>query len=410
MKLGVIADDFTGASDIALTLAEGGMRVTQFIGTPEAPAGDIDAGVIALKSRTAPVDEAVDASARAYEWLCAQGARQIIFKVCSTFDSTDEGNIGPVLDMLVDRTGAEAVPVTPAFPENGRSVYQGHLFVEDRLLNESGLENHPLTPMTDPDLRRVLGRQSKHAVGHIDIINVRRGLDHLRRLLATPGPTCRIVDAIVDEDLVTLGRAALGFPLLCGGSGIALGLPSNFGLVPKTPDWTGAPGPGVVISGSCSNATRRQVAEYKDASPSREVTAEEAVSGAVMATDLVPWVMAQDGAPMIFSSADPDVVKSAQETFGRDVAASAIETLFAETAAGLAEAGVKRFVVAGGETSGAVVSGLRATALRIGPRLAPGVPATKVEDDRGLALALKSGNFGGEDFFSTALAMMEGKA
>ncbi len=403
MKIGVIADDFTGASDIALTLAEAGMRVAQFIGVPEGPSDPtLEAGVVALKSRTAPVQDAVAQSLAACSWLKAQGATQFIFKICSTFDSTPQGNIGPVLDALADHLGAGAVMVCPAFPENGRSVYQGHLFVADRLLSESGMQDHPLTPMTDPDLRRVLAAQSGRAVGHIPAKTVLDGPDAIRRALDVQAHL--ITDAIADEDLIQIGRAAKGEALLCGGSGIALGLPANFGIAPRTPDWPGIAGPGAVFSGSCSVATRGQVAAYSALAPSFQIDAAKAVNSEYNVADLVDWVMAQDRAPLIYSSADPDVVRAAQAAFGAGVAADAIEGLFAALAPALVNVGIRRLVVAGGETSGAVVSGLGAKVLNIGPRAAAGVPL--VESD-GTALALKSGNFGGPDFFAEALAMME---
>lgn len=405
MKIAVIADDFTGASDIALTLAEGGLRTTQYNGVPKGRADDLpEATVISLKSRTAPVQEAVDQSLAACDWLREQGAQQIVFKVCSTFDSTDKGNIGPVLDALADRLGARGVIVCPAFPENGRSVYQGHLFVADTLLSESSMKDHPLTPMRDPDLRRVLAAQSRLPVGHVPISAVLAGAEAVRAALPDHGHA--IVDAIRDADLLTIGAAARGLPLLCGGSGIALGLPANFGAQPATPAWPGATGPGVVLSGSCSQATRAQVATYAEQAPSREISAEDVLEGRTDAETLCEWALAQRSAPMIYSSADPETVAEVQERLGRERAASALEGLFADLAAQLRARGVSRIVVAGGETSGAVVQGLGADALDIGPRLAAGVPALRMSGS-GLALALKSGNFGPPNFFAEALARME---
>ncbi|MEO1681265.1 MAG: 3-oxo-tetronate kinase [Pseudomonadota bacterium] len=406
MKIGVIADDFTGASDIALTLAEAGMAVTQFIGVPHGSSdAALGAGVVALKSRSAPVDEAVADSLAACNWLLAQGARQIVFKVCSTFDSTAEGNIGPVLDALAARLSAGPVMVCPAFPENGRSVYLGHLFVGDRLLNESGMETHPLTPMRDADLRRVLAAQSVAPVHHVPIADVASGAAAIRHALPDTGYA--IVDAIADADLRAIGAAAQGARLICGGSGIALGLPANFDAVPGRPSWTPVTGPGVVLSGSCSTATRGQVARYRDGAPSLEITAEAAMSGDIDPTRLADWALSHTAPPLIYSSADPETVRAAQSRFGRAAVADRIEEIFAALAAALRHAGVTRIVVAGGETSGAVVRGLGATALRIGPRLAAGVPALRCENDPSLALALKSGNFGGPDFFRDALGMME---
>ncbi|MEJ6397475.1 3-oxo-tetronate kinase [Yoonia sp. 208BN28-4] len=405
MKLGVIADDFTGASDIALTIAEAGMTVAQFSGVPDAGRSDVDAGVVALKSRTAPVADAIAQSVAACDWLIGQGAKQIIFKVCSTFDSTPQGNIGPVLDALADRLGAGPVIVCPAFPENGRSVYMGQLFVGDVPLNESGMQDHPLTPMTDADLRRVLAAQSHRPVTHIAAPTVWSGADAIRDALPDRGHV--IVDAIRDDDLRTIGLAALGLPLLCGGSGIALGLPANFGATPSMPHWTPVTTRGVVLSGSCSRATRAQVAAFRKDAPALEVTVDAIVAGDITPQTVVNWILVQSVAPLVYSSADPDDVAAAQAKHGSDTAARAIETLFADVARALVDAGFGRIVVAGGETSGAVVTALDARALDIGPRIAAGVPMVRIAGFD-VALALKSGNFGDVDFFAKALAQMAG--
>lgn len=409
MKLGVIADDFTGASDIALTLAEAGFRVAQFIG-PQSSASDpsLDAGVVALKTRTCPAKEAVAQSLAACRWLCAQGAGQIIFKVCSTFDSTPKGNIGPVLDALAAELGVAQSLVCPAFPENGRAVYMGHLFVHDRLLNESGMQNHPLTPMTDPDLRRILAAQTRAKIGHIPVQTVQDGAGAITAALA--GMTGHVIlDAITDGDLLAIGAAARHSPLLCGGSGIALGLPANYGAKPAPPDWRAVRGPGVVLSGSCSRATRAQVAAYKALAPSCEIDVNAVLKAQMKPEAVAEWVraqsLAQSLAPLVYSSADPEIVAAAQQEHGRDRAATAIETFFATLAAHLHRQGTCRFVVAGGETSGAVVAGLGINALDIGPKLAAGVPLLRTNG--GMALALKSGNFGAQDFFQMALHRME---
>lgn len=402
MKIGVVADDFTGASDIALTLAEAGMRTMQYIGVPDsAPGGDVEAGVVALKSRTAPVGDAVAQSLAAARWLRRAGAEQIILKVCSTFDSTADGNIGPVLDALAAELDTPCALVCPAFPENGRSVYQGHLFVGDRLLNESGMQDHPLTPMKDPDLRRVLAEQSAHPVGHVPLSVVRGGKRGFKAVMKTGG--FLIVDAIGDADLMRIGEAAKGQVLLCGGSGIALGLPANFGAKPAAPDWTPVQGPGVVLSGSCSRATRGQVETYLKEHPGREVLPHYAVEGRIDIPSFVRWVQEQDVPPLIYSSADPEDVRKAQQALGKERVAEAIEGVFSDLARALVDAGVRRVVVAGGETSGAVVTGLQAQDLTIGPRVAAGVPLVST---RGIAIALKSGNFGGPDFFKKALDLM----
>ena len=408
MKLGVIADDFTGASDIALMLSDGGMPTVQYVGVPDAMAdASVESGVISLKSRTVPVEDAVAQSLVACDWLIAQGCRQIVYKVCSTFDSTDTGNIGPVTEALADRLGETSVAICPAFPEAGRSVYKGHLFVEDRLLNESGMQNHPLTPMRDPDIRRVLERQTSWPVAHVPIEDVWAGPDTIEARFAAPDRAMMVVDAIRNADLRSLGKAVSGRKLLTGGSGIALGLTENFGYSGHSGTWTGVDGAAVVLSGSCSKATRGQVSAYRAIAPWRELAAEDIVSARVSVQELVEWVLQQDVPPLLFSSAEPETVAEAQRQYGREACASAIETLFSDLAAALSQAGVQRIVVAGGETSGAVVSGLQAKALEIGPKIAAGVPALKVSG-RPLALALKSGNFGGPDFFREALEILRG--
>lgn len=406
MKIGVIADDFTGASDIALTLAEGGMRTMQFVGVPDADVADVDAGVVSLKSRTIAVGDAIAQSLEACEWLLSQGASQIIFKVCSTFDSTAKGNIGQVAEALAKRLGETHVVTCPAFPENGRSVYQGHLFVNDGLLNECGMQDHPLTPMTDADLRRVLALQTTRDVTHVPMKVVGQGADAIEGAIASLPASMVIVDAIADDDLRSIGAAVKDRKLLTGGSGIAIGLPVNFGLTAKAVPWDGVTGPGVVLSGSCSRATRGQVENFTKTNPAKELSAADVMNRAGKVDDIVDWVLAQDMPPLVYTSADPDVVRAAQETYGTDVIAGAIESMFADLAAALADAGINRMVVAGGETSGAAVSGLNARNLRVGPRLAAGVPVLAV-DERPLAVALKSGNFGGPNFFAEALTLME---
>jgi uncharacterized protein YgbK (DUF1537 family) len=414
MILGCIGDDFTGSSDLANTLAKAGMRTVQYSGVPGGKAGaDIEAGVIALKSRTIPAAEAVAKSLEALEWLKAQGCRQFYFKYCSTFDSTDEGNIGPVAEALADALGAQTVIACPAFPTTGRTVYQGHLFVGDRLLSESGMENHPLTPMRDADIRRVLARQSKSAVGLILYAVVARGAAAVVAEFEThkaKGNRLIIVDAIRDEDLLTIGAAAAELILVTGGSGAAMGLPANFAtgglLAGRRPEWRGVPGPVVALAGSVSQATRRQVECHRaDGEPLYQINADDVMDGGIGAAALVDWLLAQSGTPLIYSSTDPPTVARAQARHGKDAVSAAIETLFAETAALAVERGVRRLVCAGGETSGAIVTRLGVAALEIGPEIDPGVPAMMTSAPE-IALALKSGNFGAEDFFVKAARML----
>jgi uncharacterized protein YgbK (DUF1537 family) len=405
MLIGVIADDFTGGSDIANTLAKGGLATAQYMDVPGgAAAADVEAGVVALKSRSVPAEAAVAASLEALNWLQAQGCRQFVFKYCSTFDSTPEGNIGPVAEALADALGVKGVVVCPAFPALGRTVYQGHLFVGDRLLDESGMQHHPLTPMTDADLRRWLRRQTRSAVGHVPLGGDLHGCEE----------TLVVVDAVTDEDLVRIGRACAEAPLLTGGSGIALGLPANFiakGLAAGGGRrFAGVQGPEAVLAGSCSGATRGQVDAHRRGHPVLAVAVEDVMDGRTSSGDLVAFVEANHGqAPLVYSSAAPEDVAAAQARHGRETVSDRLEGLFAETARRLVDRGVRRVVVAGGETSGAVARALDLEGLTIGPEISPGVPVL-VSQERGVALALKSGNFGGVDFFEEALDALAGHA
>ncbi|MDQ0512934.1 3-oxo-tetronate kinase [Ancylobacter amanitiformis] len=424
MLLGVIADDFTGASDIANTLAkglpgQGGMRTAQYLGVPDEPSSEqIEAGVISLKSRSIPANEAVAVSLKALAWLQAQGCRQFVFKYCSTFDSTPAGNIGPVAEALAQALGVKGVVACPAFPTVGRTVYQGHLFVHDRLLSESGLQHHPLNPMTDPDIRRWLRRQTTGEVGQVAWPQVHAGASVLRAALdaaVARDETLVIVDALSDDDLEIIGRACRDAPLITGGSGIALALPANFrdqGLMSPTPSaFSGIDGPEAILAGSCSGATRQQIEWHATSHPVLNVDVEDVLDGTVTPDTLATFIQAREGqAPLVYSSAPPEQVARLQEKHGRERLAAALDALFAQTARTLVASGTKRLVVAGGETSGAVVSALGLGALEIGPEIDPGVPVLVCDGKHPLGLALKSGNFGAPDFFTKALAKLGGSA
>jgi uncharacterized protein YgbK (DUF1537 family) len=416
LLLGAIADDFTGATDLANTLVRGGMRTVQTIGIPPTDQrfDDADAIVVALKTRSIAAADAVRQSCQALDSLQSRGAGKFLFKYCSTFDSTDRGNIGPVADALLDRLGEDLTVFCPAFPENRRRVYSGYLFVGDVLLSESGMEKHPLTPMTDSNLVRVLSRQTPHRVGIVDLDVVRAGESVMRNALASArrdGIRHLIVDAISDQDLRTIGLATGDLLLITGGSGIALGLPELFrraNLLPPNADAGSLPhidGPAVVLSGSCSPATLIQVAYMQKRKPvlhldTRALDREESlIDGALRWADAH---LAQ--APLLITaSSSPDDVRATQARFGKDVAGERIEHVLGKVAQGLRNRGVRRFVVAGGETSGAVVKQLGVGALRIGKQIDPGIPWTATFGEEPLALALKSGNFGGEDFFLRAI-------
>ncbi|WP_333711905.1 3-oxo-tetronate kinase [Yoonia sp.] len=400
MKIGVIADDFTGASDIALTLAEGGMRTAQFVGIPDGRIDiDVEAGVVALASRTIPVADAVQQSLAACDWLIGQGAEQIVFNIPTPCDIGDAGNIGQVAEALAERLDANQVMVCPASPVNGHGVHRGHLVLGDVQLNQGGTQDHPPTPRTGPDLRRLLAQQTGWPVGHIPFTVVANGAQAIVAAFAAQ-PTMHIVDAITDAEMHVIGKAAAGRKLIVGGSAIALGLPANFGKTPTQPAWDPVIGRGVVLSGSSSRATREQVARFCKQAPSHDISAEAVMQGGVSAAGLADWVLAQDSAPLVFSSVDPLVVAKADEIYGRDALAPRTQALFAELAAILIARGVRRIVVAGEATSAAVVKGLKADVLHIGPRVAAGCPAVRSGD---IALALTFDNCGAEDLFAKAL-------
>lgn len=416
LLLGCIADDFTGATDLANTLVKGGMTAVQVIGVPPAGAAlpEADAVIVALKSRTAPPAQAVAESLAACDALLAAGARQVFFKYCSTFDSTEQGNIGPVADALVRRLDAGFALANPAFPTNGRTVYQGHLFVGGSLLNESGMENHPLTPMRDANLVRVLGRQTDGAVGLVPFAVVEQGAAAIRRAMTAlkeGGRRYAIVDAVTDAHLIAIGEAAAGHALITGGSGVAMGLPANFrraGLLPERGDSAAAlppmSGAAAVLAGSCSRATLGQIGFARDHAPVLELDPLAVPDAAALAAQALDWAAGRLGgeAPVVIAaSAPPEKVAALQARLGREAAGALVEQALAAIAEGLVARGVRRLVVAGGETSGAVVSRLGVTSLRIGPEIDPGVPWTYAEP-AGLHLALKSGNFGARDFFLKA--------
>ncbi|WP_321799900.1 3-oxo-tetronate kinase [Caballeronia sp. J97] len=414
--LGCIADDFTGATDLANMLVRGGMRTVQTIGIPEAGTRiDTDAIVVALKSRTIAADDAVRQSLDALEWLRAQGCRQFFFKYCSTFDSTDQGNIGPVADALLDALKDEFTIACPAFPENGRTIFRGNLFVGDVLLNESGMENHPLTPMSDPNLVRVLQRQTRSKVGLIRYDTIAKGADAIRARideLKREGVRLAIADAVSDADLYVLGDACRDLKLITGGSGIALGLPQNFRAsnllahAEHAADLPKIEGKSVVLAGSASKATNAQVALWRESKPSFRIDPMALSRGEPVVQSAVEFARRHDEPVLIYATSSPDEVKAVQKELGVEKAGHLVEDALASIARTLRDDGVRKFVVAGGETSGAVVQALDVRSLRIGPQIDPGVPATQsigAKDEAPLGLALKSGNFGTTDFFEKAL-------
>ncbi len=416
LLLGCIADDFTGATDLANNLVKGGMKVVQTIGVPAGPLGEeVDAVVVALKSRTIPAQEAVTQSLGALEWLRREGASQIYFKYCSTFDSTPRGNIGPVTDALMDALGADFTIACPAFPENKRTIFKGYLYAGDVLLNESGMQNHPLTPMTDANLVRVLQAQTQRKVGLIDYAVVARGDAAIRSRIAelkSRGMAIAIVDAVSDEDLHRLGPALKGMALVTAGSGVAIGLPRNWGISasPQAAKLPPVGGHAAIVSGSCSTATLVQVKAFRDSGGAAlALDPLELADGDETLRKAIAWAENRlpGGPALVYSSADPDSVRAVQARLGVAGAGALVERTLAGIARGLVERGVRRLVVAGGETSGAVVQALGVEKMRIGPQIDPGVPwcaAHSRAAGETIHLALKSGNFGTVDFFTKAFA------
>jgi uncharacterized protein YgbK (DUF1537 family) len=415
--LGIIADDFTGATDIAGMLVKGGMRTIQTIGRPAQGTipDDVDAVVVALKTRSIAAKDAIAQSLGALKALQAAGCERFFFKYCSTFDSTDQGNIGPVGDALLDALGGKQAIYCPAFPENGRRIFFGHLFVGELLLSDTHMRHHPLNPMTDSSLVRVLARQTKHKVGLVPLKQVQGGSVSLRAALdklAADGVRHVVVDAVADTDLGIIGEAVGDDLLVTGGSGVALGLPAAYrrrGLLAHKSGADALPkvgGASAVLAGSCSAATLGQIATFKGAHLALDTDA--ICRGEPVGEKALAWAKDKlgNGAILISASDEPEAVKALQQKYGVEKSSHAIEATMATLAKGLVAAGVGRLVIAGGETSGAVVGALDVTALRIGPEIDPGVPWTASVGSKPLLLALKSGNFGALDFFTKAFAKL----
>jgi uncharacterized protein YgbK (DUF1537 family) len=422
LALGCIADDYTGASDLANTLTRAGLRTVQTIGVPadDLALPEVDAVVVSLKSRSIQAGLAVSRSKSAEKWLRGRGADHVLFKICSTFDSTDAGNIGPVMDALRADSGESIVLVTPAFPETGRTVYMGNLFVGAVPLNESPLKDHPLNPMHDSNLVRVLARQSKTRIGLVGLAEIARGPDAVRARLAdlsNKGFGAAVADAVFERDLETIGMVALDHRLSVGASGLGLGLARALvtsGQVKSNAADASSEspvgGPAACLAGSCSQATLLQIANAETSMPVLHLDPEQAVAGKQEARRALAWATdrLKDGPVLIASSAAPDQVSALQARHGRDAAGHAIEQAMADIAEGLVQSGVRRLVVAGGETSGAVVDRLGIPGFLVGAEIAAGVPVLRAVGVKAgaMLLALKSGNFGGPEFFSDALKLM----
>lgn len=419
MRLGVIADDFTGATDIASFLVENGIPTVQFNGTPaHGEAVAAQAAVISLKSRSCPVDQAVSQSLEALRWLQQQGCQQFYFKYCSTFDSTARGNIGPVTDALLAALDETQTVISPALPVNGRTVYQGYLFVLDQLLSESGMRNHPVTPMTDSNLMRLMEAQALGRAGLVPAATLDQGVQAVRQRLqslAAEGVRYAVLDTLSEQHLLTQGEAVRDMKLVTGGSGLAIGIARQWatsGMSQRPAQDAGRPQGqrAVVLSGSCSTMTNLQVAQYRTQAPAQSIDVAQCLAGvqqrAAYAERLSQWVQMQSGsalAPLVYATAEADVLREIQRQYGVEQASQGVEALFAELVTRLHAAGFSRFIVAGGETSGVVTQTLGIDAFHIGPSISPGVPWVKsIAQERPISLALKSGNFGDKDFFARA--------
>jgi len=417
LLLGCIADDFTGATDLANNLVRAGMRVVQTIGVPTEPlSAEVDAVVVALKSRTIAPQDAVDQSLQALQWLQAQGAQQIYFKYCSTFDSTALGNIGPVTEALMQALETDFTIATPAFPDNGRTVFKGYLFVGDVLLNESGMQHHPLTPMVDANLVRVMQGQCKSKVGLLSHKTIAQGAESIQQEIANlkqQGVRIAIVDAVSNDDLMRLGSSLKGMPLVTAGSGVAIGLPQNFGLSP-TPQASVLPkatGLQAVVSGSCSQATNRQVAHFKASGRPAFLIDPLHLKGSWedLVHEALAWAQGHlaTGPVLVYSTAMPESVQAVQSQLGVEASGHQVEQALAAIARGLVQLGVHQLIVAGGETSGACVQALAIEQLQIGLQIDPGVPWCHAHTPLGdVHITLKSGNFGTDDFFTKAFTFL----
>jgi 3-dehydrotetronate 4-kinase len=422
--LGCIADDFTGATDLANNLVRTGFRVIQTIGIPTEPLSqEVDAVVIALKTRTIDPKDAVKQSLDALAWLKSNGAGQIYFKYCSTFDSTPTGNIGPVTDALMQALHTDFTIACPAFPDNGRTIFKGYLYVGDELLHESGMRDHPLTPMTDANLVRVLQAQTQQKVGLIDYRTVAQGAAAVTKRIADlkqAGVAMAVVDAVSNADLIAMGPALAALPLLTAGSGVAIGLKPNrasqsadLSIAKDAANLPPAQGFKAIVSGSCSTATNAQVAAFiAHGGATFAIEPLQLAHGVDAVASALAWAKDKlgDGAVLVYATAEPDAVRAVQAKLGVAKSGEMVEHALASIAKGLVALGVQQLIVAGGETSGACVQALGVTSMRIGPQIAPGVPwcytSASERSKGGLHIALKSGNFGSADFFTSAFDVL----
>lgn len=420
IHLGCIADDYTGAGDLANTLVKSGLKTVQLIGQPRCDLNlpEVDALVVALKTRTKPAPVAIEETLSVLRWLQKRGANQFFFKYCSTFDSTTEGNIGPVIDALMERLNCDFTIACPAFPETGRTVYQGHLFVNNELLSNSPMRNHPLTPMTESNLVCLLGKQTKQKVDLITTAIVEKGPEKIKSAMSElkeSGVRIAIIDALNNKHLANIGSACKGLKLVTGSSGAALGLANNFlsqfgiRLKETASKMSSVTGPGAVIAGSCSQMTLAQIEKMCQSHPNFRFDAIDLAEGRVTTSEILDWALPYlmaDRDFLIAASTTPEIISKAQDLLGRNEAGELVEKTLADVTRLLVEKGLRRVIVAGGETSGAVVQALGIKGMQIGHELAPGIPCMLSLGKDPISLTLKSGNFGDENFFLDTLREM----
>lgn len=412
IKLGVIADDFTGATDIASFMVRAGWKVVLFNGVPDGGFNQesADAIVIALKSRSITTKAAVEQALAASAWLRSQGCQRQLFKYCSTFDSTAEGNIGPVTDALMAFLGASMTLICPAVPDNGRTILQGHLFVKGQLLNQSGMEQHPVTPMKESSLKKLMEAQS---TGHCEVITLDTIKNHADDIPAALARLAEqkikyvICDVLDNHDLLTVARETIHFPLITGAAGIGYAIaaldtrhqPADAHVLAISKE-----GASIVLSGSCSSMTNQQVNFYQQRASSLALDVEKIINDAAYLQRVTEWALGHAGeslAPMIYATQPPEIIREIQKRYGAEYVSEKIEAFFAALSQNLSQRGFNKFIVAGGETSGAVSQGLNIRGMVIGHAVAPGVPWTQVLNEEKWVI-LKSGNFGDAEFFLKA--------
>lgn len=412
MIIGCIADDFTGASDAASFLVKGGMQTILFNGIPQEKerTESCQAIVIALKTRTQKTEDAVKETLKAAEWLKENGAKQLYIKYCSTFDSTPKGNIGPIMDALLEKYEVPTTILCPALPVNGRVVKDGNLYVNGIPLNQSSMKDHPLTPMWDSDVGKLMRDQSRYDCVKISCgeMNKPEEVQKKIRLFGAEKPHFYVIpDFETGKDARSIVQNFGKLPILSGSSGILTELAGQYKLEKSTTLKTDERtiGSGLLLAGSCSQATRSQIAfVQKNGIKSKRMDPLKLLAGEQTEQELWDFIQTNHTDVLIYSSDTPESVRKVQQA-GREQIAELLERTMANLAKRALQAGYTRLVIAGGETSGAVTKALGYRSYMIGTSVAPGVPIMIPRENKNVRLVLKSGNFGQEDFLKRALDM-----